>query len=65
MVILLNEGPPHGMSYRASFESKMEAAVVNLKSGYSEFRAEFMEFFPELQLFVRENFEVSAWMPDT
>jgi len=55
----------NGMSYRASFESKMEAAVVNLKSGYSEFRAEFMEFFPELQLFVRENFEVSAWMPDT
>ena len=53
----------NGMSYRASFESKMELAVVNLRAGYQEFREEFMEFFPELQFFVRENFEVSTWLP--
>jgi acyl carrier protein phosphodiesterase len=52
----------NGMAHRASFESKMEVAVVNLKADYKEFREEFMEFFPELQLFVRENFEASGWL---
>jgi acyl carrier protein phosphodiesterase len=47
-----------GMSRRTTFESKMELAVVNLKAGYPEFGNEFRQFFPELQSFVNNNFEV-------
>jgi len=54
----------NGMAHRASFDSKMEVAVVNLKAGYREFMEEFKEFFPELQQFVHDNFEVSAWLSD-
>ncbi len=54
----------NGMARRTSFDSKMEDAVVNLKAGYPEFREEFMEFFPELQLYVRNNFEASSWLFD-
>lgn len=50
----------NGMSRRTTFESNMELAVVNLKAGYQEFRQEFMQFFPELQLFVNTNFEVTS-----
>ncbi len=48
----------NGMSRRTTFESKMELAVVNLKSGYQLFEQEFRQFFPELQLFVKNNFDV-------
>jgi len=48
----------NGMSRRTTFESKMELAVANLRTDYSEFEYEFREFFPELQLFVKENFDV-------
>ena len=48
----------NGMSRRTTFESRMELAVVNLKAGYPEFRHEFRQFFPELQSYVNNNFEV-------
>ena len=38
-----------GMARRASFESKMEESVEDLKNSYSEFRGEFDRFFPELK----------------
>jgi acyl carrier protein phosphodiesterase len=47
-----------GMSRRTTFQSNMELAVTNLKAGYSEFSNEFRQFFPDLQLFVKDNFEV-------
>jgi len=47
----------NGMSRRTTFESNMEHAVVNLKAGYLEFNQEFRQFFPELQMFVKNNFE--------
>ena len=40
-----------GMSRRATFESKMDEAVNDLKSSYTEFEGEFKVFFPELQGF--------------
>jgi acyl carrier protein phosphodiesterase len=51
----------NGMSRRTTFESNMELAVVNLKAGYPEFNQEFRQFFPELQLFVKNNFEVTDY----
>jgi acyl carrier protein phosphodiesterase len=48
----------YGMSRRTTFESNMELAVDNLKAGYPEFHQEFREFFPDLQSFVQNNFEV-------
>ena len=50
----------NGMSRRTTFESKMELAVVNLKSGYPDFRNEFRLFFPELQSYVQSNFDVHS-----
>lgn len=55
----------NGMSRRTTFESKMELAVVNLKAGYPEFRHEFRQFFPELQLHVNSNFEAIASFGET
>ena len=49
----------NGMSRRTTFVSNMEFAVSNLKTGYTEFGNEFKLFFPELQLFVKNNFDVS------
>jgi len=48
----------NGMSRRTTFESKMELAVANLKAGYPEFNHEFRQFFPELQTYVKRNFDV-------
>jgi acyl carrier protein phosphodiesterase len=48
----------NGMSRRTTFESRMELAVENLKAGYTEFNLEFRQFFPDLQLFVKNNFEI-------
>ena len=48
----------NGMSRRTTFESKMELAVVNLRAGYPEFRNEFRQFFPELQTYVENNFDI-------
>jgi acyl carrier protein phosphodiesterase len=50
----------NGMSRRTTFESNMELAVVNLKASYPHFESEFRQFFPELQLFVSNNFDISA-----
>ncbi len=50
----------NGMSRRTTFESKMELAVVNLRAGYPEFRQEFRQFFPDLQSFVQNNFEIQS-----
>ncbi len=50
----------NGMSRRTTFESNMELAVVNLKDGYLEFGHEFRQFFPDLQAYVRDNFEIQA-----
>jgi acyl carrier protein phosphodiesterase len=47
----------NGMARRTTFESKMELAVGNLKEGYLEFEKEFKLFFPDLQQFVKDNFE--------
>ena len=40
-----------GMSRRATFESKMEESILDLKEHYKIFEAEFTTFFPELQSF--------------
>lgn len=48
----------NGMSRRTTFESNMEHAVVNLIAGYQEFGSEFRQFFPDLQAYVKENFEI-------
>jgi acyl carrier protein phosphodiesterase len=48
----------NGMSRRTTFESKMELAVINLKAGYPEFGQEFRQFFPDLQTFVHQNFDI-------
>jgi len=40
-----------GMSRRATFESKMEQAVIDLKLHYEEFQSDFDQFFPELEAF--------------
>ncbi len=49
----------NGMARRTTFESKMEFAVENLKAGYTEFGQEFRQFFPELQKFICENFDIA------
>lgn len=51
----------NGMARRTTFISNMEVAVDNLKSGYGEFENEFRLFFPELQLFVKNNFELQIF----
>lgn len=43
-----------GMSRRASFESKMEQAIHDLRTDYAGFEGEFKLFFPELQQFAKE-----------
>ncbi len=40
-----------GMSRRATFESKMEESVIDLRKNYSDFESEFKSFFPELMNF--------------
>lgn len=50
----------NGMSRRTTFDSKMEMAVGNLKAEYNAFGDEFREFFPELKLYVAENFSVTG-----
>ena len=40
-----------GMSRRATFESKMEESVEDLKEHYEQFETEFRSFFPDLQSF--------------
>lgn len=48
-----------GMSRRATFESKMEQAVEDLRKNYADFEMDFKTFFPELSEFAaqwrREN----------
>nr|WP_155206308.1 acyl carrier protein phosphodiesterase [Xanthovirga aplysinae] len=44
-----------GMARRSSFKSGMEKAPLALQAGYREYEKEFMEFFPHLIDFVREN----------
>ena len=39
----------HGMSRRASFESKMEQGVEELKLYYTDFEEHFLSFFPDLE----------------
>jgi acyl carrier protein phosphodiesterase len=38
-----------GMAQRSRFDSKMDESIRELKQYYSEFRAEFEIFFPELE----------------
>ena len=42
-----------GMSRRTTFESGMEHAIDDLKSGYSEFEGEFDAFFPDVCNFAK------------
>lgn len=42
-----------GMAYRASFESKMEKSIDDLKEHYPLFEKEFAQFFPELESYVK------------
>lgn len=44
-----------GMDRRASFPSKMEFAIHDLKEHYTLFENEFKLFFPELQEFVKQE----------
>jgi acyl carrier protein phosphodiesterase len=39
-----------GMSRRTTFSSHMEEATEDLLKNYEEFKGEFMQFFPELQI---------------
>jgi acyl carrier protein phosphodiesterase len=48
----------NGMSRRTTFFSNMENAVESLQKGYPEFRNEFSIFFPDLQGFVKNNFDI-------
>ena len=50
----------NGMSRRTAFESKMEYAVANLQTHYNDFEHEFRLFFPDLQTFVFENFNIQS-----
>lgn len=43
-----------GMARRTPFESKMEEAVADLREHYKDFEKEFMEFFPQLDIFCKE-----------
>ena len=43
-----------GMARRASFESKMQEATVDLRNSYGGFQSEFNIFFPELKNFCSE-----------
>lgn len=47
----------NGMSRRASFNSKMEQAVNELKEHHAEFKTEFNTFFPELIDFAKNKLE--------
>ncbi len=46
-----------GMSYRTSFESRMEHAVKDLEKNYLQFETEFLTFFPDLQKRCKEFLE--------
>lgn len=43
-----------GMSRRATFESKMEQSVGDLRAHYTEFESEFKAFFPEIQAYTSD-----------
>lgn len=43
-----------GMAARTPYESGMEKATEVLEAHYSEFRREFMEFFPEIELYAED-----------
>lgn len=45
-----------GMAHRTTFESKMENAVTDLKSGYGYFQDDFQNYFPELCTFVQRSY---------
>lgn len=47
-----------GMAGRASFVSKMELSIHDLKKNYALFENEFHSFFPELQQFVKEQIRI-------
>ncbi len=47
-----------GMAHRASFESNMEKAIVDLQEHFLLFENEFKLFFPELQLFVKNEIQL-------
>jgi len=52
------------MSRRTTFESNWELAVINQKCGYFEFNQEFRQFCPDLQMYVKNNFEVELFIQD-
>lgn len=43
-----------GMARRTPYDSKMDKAVSDLREHYEAFNKEFMEFFPQLDLFCKE-----------
>jgi acyl carrier protein phosphodiesterase len=47
----------HGMANRATFNSKMDESVVELKKYHREFEKEFEAFFPDLQSFCNSFLE--------
>ncbi|MFW6019824.1 MAG: ACP phosphodiesterase [Bacteroidales bacterium] len=49
-----------GLSRRTTFDSGMEFAIEDIKLHYDALQDDFLEFFPELIAFVREN-PVVAW----
>lgn len=49
-----------GMSRRASFESKMEQAVDDLRENYMDFESDFKTFFPELSEFAAQWRKVNS-----
>jgi acyl carrier protein phosphodiesterase len=48
-----------GMSRRTAFISKMENAVMDLKTDYESYQMEFRQYFPELCRFVNEKYGIS------
>ncbi len=45
----------YGMSRRASFDSKMDESIEELKTHYDAFGNEFKQFFPQLEQFVADR----------
>lgn len=50
-----------GMSRRASFQNEMKEAVADMFRHYDDFKAEFEEFFPLLQDYVKSEIRQMPW----
>ena len=49
-----------GMARRATFESKMQGATIDLRQYYEVFKSEFNSFFPDLKVFCKNWLELNS-----